>query len=268
MKVVLFCGGLGMRMRPLYSGGDADTDLPKPMVAVAGQRPLIWHVMKYYAHFGHKDFILCLGYKGEIIKDYFLNYNECLSNDFVLEQGGRKVELINHDIQDWRISFIDTGLKSNIGTRLWQVRHLLKDEDTFLANYSDGLSDLPLPHYLDAFNKSAAIAGFACVHPHVSTHRVEMAADGEVRAIQPMRSDVWINGGYFILRRQIFDYMREGEELVEEPFRRLIAEKRLFGYQHHGFWACVDTFKEKQELDDRFSRGDAPWMLWQHPQHA
>src|SRR5512144_376984 len=136
MKVVLFCGGQGMRIR------DAE-DLPKPMVHI-GYRPIIWHVMKYYAHFGHKDFILCLGYRGDVIKDYFLNYDECLSNDFMLIRGGREVKLYNSDISDWNISFVDTGLHSNVGTRLKAVQQHLEGEEYFFANYSDGVTDIDL----------------------------------------------------------------------------------------------------------------------------
>ena len=137
MKVVLFCGGLGMRIR------DAE-NLPKPMVQI-GYRPILWHVMKYYAHFGHKDFILCLGYGADTIKNYFLNYNECVSNDFVLSGGGKRLDLISSDIHDWRITFVDTGIHSNIGQRLKAVERYLAGEESFLANYTDGLSDQPLP---------------------------------------------------------------------------------------------------------------------------
>src|SRR5512136_780682 len=138
MKVVLFCGGLGTRLRGLSD------DIPKPMVRI-GYRPILWHVMKYYAYYGHKEFILCLGYKADRIKDYFLNYNEYVSNDFTMTNGGKDIQLVKSDIQDWRITFVDTGLKSNIGQRLWAVRKYLEGEEMFLANYSDGLTDLNLP---------------------------------------------------------------------------------------------------------------------------
>ena len=146
MKVVLFCGGLGMRIR------DAE-DLPKPMVQI-GYRPILWHVMKYYAHFGHKDFILCLGHRADAIKNYFLNYNECVSNDFVLSGGGKNLELLNSDIHDWRITFVDTGINSNIGQRLKAVEKYLEGEEEFLANYSDGLTDLPLPAAARTFSSA------------------------------------------------------------------------------------------------------------------
>lgn len=256
MKVVLFCGGQGMRMRE-YSEA-----IPKPMVEL-GYRPILWHLMKYYAHYGHKEFILCLGYRGDVVKNYFLNYNECTSNDFVLTGGGRNVHLLSKDIDDWSITFVETGLNSNIGQRLLRVRKFVQDEDVFMANYADGLTDLNLSALLDYFRQRQKIACFLGVRPMGSYHLVSSDKDGSVKDIHSMtQSDTRINGGYFIFRRQIFDHMKEGEELVEEPFRRLIAQRQLSAYPYDGFWACMDTFKEKQRLDELYSRGNAPWEVW------
>ena len=258
MKVVLFCGGLGMRMRE-YSEA-----LPKPMVPI-GYRPILWHVMKYYAHYGHTDFILCLGYMADTIKRYFLEYNECLSNDFVLSQGGKKLELLSSDTHDWNITFVDTGLRSNIGQRLMAVQKHLEGEELFLANYTDGLSDVPLPAVIDGFRRIGKTASFVSVRPRASFHLIDADADGVVRHFEHVgKSGARINGGYMVLRQDIFRYMRPGEELVEEPFRRLIAEGRLVAYAHDGFWACMDTFKEKQDLEEMYARGDAPWAVWNH----
>src|ERR1700751_2452605 len=193
MKVVLFCGGLGMRIR------DSE-DVPKPMVHI-GQRPILWHVMKYYAHYGHKDFVLCLGYKAEAIKNYFLNYNECTSNDFVLSRGGKELELLNSDIHDWRITFVDTGIGSNIGQRLKAVARYIDGEEEFLANYSDGLTDMPLPEQLEHFHQHDKIASFLCVRPNLSYHlvSVEKGNGSLVSGIQPIDDgSVRINGGYFV----------------------------------------------------------------------
>lgn len=256
MKVVIFCGGLGMRLRE-YS-----ENIPKPMVTV-GYRPILWHVMKYYAHYGHKDFILCLGYKGDAIKNYFLNYDECLSNNFVLSNGGKDLKLLNRDIQDWKISFVDTGIPTNIGQRLRAVQQYLEGEEIFLANYTDGFTDLCLPEYIDLFLKRRKIASFLCVKPSQNFHVVSLNGDGIVRRIQNItRSDIWVNGGYFIFRKEIFDYIRNEEELVEEPFQRLIEEKQLIAHKYNGFWTCMDTFKEKQLLEDIYMRGEAPWEVW------
>ncbi len=147
MKVVLFCGGQGLRLR------EFSETLPKPMVPI-GHRPIIWHLMKYYAHYGHRDFILCLGHKSDVIKSYFRNYDETVSNDFVLRDGGRSVQLLNADIQNWSITFVDTGIQASVGERLRAVREHLRGEDWFLANYSDGLSDVPLPSLIEHFKQA------------------------------------------------------------------------------------------------------------------
>jgi glucose-1-phosphate cytidylyltransferase len=255
MRVVLFCGGLGMRIR------DAGENVPKPMITI-GYRPILWHVMRYYAHFGHKDFVLCLGHRGDVIKDYFLNYNECHSNDFVLSEGG-KIELMGSDTHDWKITFVETGATSNIGQRLKAVERLVSDQPEFLVNYSDGLSDLPMPKQLEHFRRHDALASFVSVKPNVSYHLVSAAPDGRVRSLEDIgRSRVRINGGYFILRREIFDRIHNGEELVGPPFQRLIAEGRLVAYEYDGFWMAMDTFKDRQRLEDIYAQGQAPWEVW------
>jgi glucose-1-phosphate cytidylyltransferase len=258
MKVVLFCGGLGLRMR------EASEVLPKPMVPV-GNRPILWHVMKYYAHFGHTDFILCLGYRSEVIKEYFLNYNEALSNDFVLSEGGRTVELLNHDIKDWRITFVDTGLHSLIGERLRAVRPYLEGEEYFLASYGDTLTDAPLPELIDGLKARDKVASFLCVRPSYSFHLVQFDEQQTVRRIHEATSseDVWINGGFFVLRSDLFDYLHEGEELVAEPFQRLIEAGQLVANRYDGFWAPMDTLKDKQQLELMMERGNGPWRVWE-----
>lgn len=226
---------------------------------------MLWHVMKYYAHYGHKDFILCLGYKADVIKNYFLEYNECLSNDFVLSRGGKELELLSSDIHDWNITFVDTGLTSNIGQRLKAVQKHLQGEEMFLANYTDGLSDVSLPEVIESFKKSQKIACFVSVKPRASFHLINADETGMVKSIKHIgKSGARINGGFMVLRQEIFNYMRDGEELVEEPFRRLIGEGKLMAYPHQGFWACMDTFKEKQDLEDVLGRGSAPWVVWTH----
>lgn len=261
MKVVLFCGGMGMRMRE-YSEA-----VPKPMVPI-GYRPILWHVMKYYAYYGHKDFILCLGYQADVIKKYFLEYDECVTNDFVFSRGGKQVKLLANDIQDWNITFVDTGLASNIGQRLKAVQSHLKGEEMFLANYSDCLSDVQLPEVVQSFKPGRNVACFVSVRPRASFHLINTDSKGVVQSIEHIgRSNARINGGFFVLRREIFDYMHAGEELVEKPFGRLIKEGKLMAYPYNGYWACMDTFKEKQDLEDVFSRGSAPWAVWNH-QHS
>lgn len=256
MKVVLFCGGLGMRLR------DYSDQVPKPMVPI-GYRPVLWHVMRYYAHFGHKDFILCLGYKADAIKNYFINYDERISNDFVLSGDGRTVDLLSSDIHDWTITFVDTGIQANIGQRLKAVEPYLRGEEVFLANYADGLTDFPLPRLTDGFLQKGCVGSFLCVRPSQSFHAVSLSEDDRVDGIKDLGSiDMWLNGGYFVFRREIFEYIGPGEELVHEPFARLIEERRLGAVKYDGFWACMDTFKDKEELDKLYASGKAPWQPW------
>jgi glucose-1-phosphate cytidylyltransferase len=256
MKVVLFCGGLGTRLRE-----HSDT-IPKPLVNV-GFRPILWHLMRYYAHFGHKDFILCLGYRGDLIREYFLNYSECMSNDFVLSEGGKKIELLRSDLDDWRISFVDTGLHSNLGQRLLRVRKFLEGESEFLANYADGLTDLDLDKHIEDFRRRQVTASFIAVRTSQSFHSVNSDDNGLVTGFgQIAESEFWINGGFFCLRSEIFDVIEEGDELVEKPFQRLIAQRKLAVYRHGGFWQNMDTFKDKITLDRMEARGNCPWMLW------
>jgi glucose-1-phosphate cytidylyltransferase len=255
MKVVLFCGGLGMRLR------DYAENVPKPMVPI-GYRPVIWHLMRYYAHYGHTDFVLCLGYRGDLIKEYFLNYEECVSNDFVLSAGGRHRVLINSDIEDWRITFVDTGLNANIGERLKAVEKHLAGEEMFLANYADGLTDLPLPQQVADLRRRGKIASFLSVRPNLSYHFVA-SQGGVVTAFRDIaHSGLRVNGGFFVFRTEIFDYMRAGEELVVEPFQRLVDAQQLVAYDYDGFWLPMDTAKDKKRIDDLHDAGEPPWQVW------
>lgn len=257
MKVVLFCGGQGLRLR------DYSEHIPKPMVPI-GPRPILWHLMRYYAHYGHNEFILCLGHKGDFIKKYFLDYDEGISNDFVLEPGQERVRLLGRDLSNWRVTFVDTGISSNIGQRLLAVREHLGDDELFLANYADGLSDVPINSMIEELKQHPRdVASFVVVRPPQTFHTVALNGVGSVWKFAPVtEDDVWVNGGFFVLRREFFNYIRPGEDMVLQPFERLIAENRLRGYRYEGFWACMDTFKEKQTLEDVFARGDAPWEPW------
>lgn len=239
MKVVLFCGGLGMRLR------EFSENVPKPMVTI-GPKPILWYSMKYYAYYGHNDFILCLGYKADVIKNYFLN------------------SVLRSDIKDWRITFVDTGMSASIGQRLKAVEKYLEGEEVFLANYTDGLTDLPLPRLLEFAQKRDKTATFLCVRPRQTFHVVSVNGDGTVkRVLDAGRSNIWTNGGFFIFKKRIFEYIKPGEDLVGEPFQRLTEEEELVAYKYDGFWACMDTFKEKQQLEDLYAQATAPWRVWE-----
>jgi glucose-1-phosphate cytidylyltransferase len=256
MKVVLFCGGLGMRMR------DGVTNAPKPM-AMIGDRPLMWHVMRYYAHFGHTDFVLCLGYGASVVKDFFLNYDETKSNDFVLEGGAREVKLFKTDISDWRITFVDTGLNSAIGERLRRVRRFLDGEPMFLANYADVFTDASLPDMITRFEASDAVVSLLAVPPRSSHHVVEVGDDGLITQVTPVRDlRQWENGGYFVLRPEIFDHLNEGEDLVEDAIARLIPQGKVLAYPYKGYFTPADTVKERAQLEEMYHSGHCPWMVW------
>ena len=258
MKVVLFCGGRGLRLR------EHSEAIPKPMVRI-GYRPILWHVMRYYAHYGHRDFILCLGYRGDAIKDYFLHYDEAVSNDFVLSEGGRRIELLRSDIADWRITFADTGLDTTIGERLRRVRHLLAGEDVFLANYGDTLTDAPLDELVDDFRRHDAVAAMLAVKPTASYsfHVVKADDDGTVTGLDDFgATDMRINGGGYLFRRGILDVLDRGEDLVDAPFARLARDGSLMTYRHDGFWVSLDTLKDLERLESLEARDAAPWAVW------
>ncbi len=254
MKVVLFCGGLGTRLR------EQSGTIPKPLVAV-GPRPILWHLMRYYAHFGHTDFILCLGYAGEMIREYFLTYDPLLTGDVTIGPSGKELLDDSSDVPDWRITMVDTGLHANLGERLLAVRRHVEGEDAFLANYSDQLSDLDLGNYTNAFMQTDAHAGFLSVRPPQSYHYVSSGSDGAVESLKSSaESDHWINGGYFVFRRSIFDFIEAGEELVEQPFARLASQKRLWTRRYEGFWQSMDTLKDKIKFDRMWGRREIPWQ--------
>lgn len=260
MKVVLFCGGYGMRMR---SGVDS---APKPMMPI-GERPVLWHIMRYYAHFGHHEFILCLGYGASAVKDYFLHYDETVSNDFVLSGGAQDVELLGSDISDWKITFVDTGMETAIGERLRRARPHLGDDEVFLANYGDVLSNAPLNEIIGRFTATDAVGSLLAIKPQDSFHVVHLDRDDKVQGFQSAADlPFWINGGFFVLRQSIFDYLDEGEDLVGDACEKAAHKGLMNAVPYRGFWAPMDTLKERTHLEQLYHSGQAPWMLWKHPE--
>jgi glucose-1-phosphate cytidylyltransferase len=256
MKVVLFCGGSGMRLREHYE------TIPKPMVPI-GHRPILWHLMKYYAHYGHKDFILCLGWKAEVIKNFFSNTHQRKG----LDNNSNRIEDLDcapdAEMADWKITFADTGASSNIGQRLKIVAPYLSGETSFLANYADGLADAPLPALIDFHHQNKSIASFLTVKPAQTFHTVLMGPKGQVTGMRGIdQSDVWINAGFFVFNTDIFGYIEDDENLVNEPFQRLIAMGKLFSMKYRGFWQCMDTIKDKQLLEKMCAQSRVPWKIW------
>jgi len=258
MKVVLFCGGLGSRLRALdrrrHARGVPPRDerrgrdrrayaptFPKALVPI-GDHPIIWHLMRYYASFGHDEFVLCLGHGAELIRDYLCEHEQDLG---------------------WQITLVDTGLDASVGERLRRVASRVAGDEMFLANYSDGLSDLALDRYVDEFRSSTAIGQLLCVRPSQTFHPVRVGPDGAVVELSPAReADLWINGGFFVFRPEVFEHMHEGEDLVDEPFDRLIKLGQLRAQRYEGFWAAMDTMRDKVAFDETEASGRAPWMVW------
>ena len=234
---------------------------PKPMVCI-GYRPILWHLMKYYAHHGHTDFVLCLGHGADEIKRYFVDYDETVSNDFVLT-GGERVELLKSDIHDWRITFVDTGLDACVGERLLAVRPFLEEDEWFLCNYADGVTDAPLGQIIAFAKESGRAATFLGVRPNYTSHAVRTGPDGAVQEVAHITDiGLRVNGGFFVMNQRVFDYIRPGEDILGEPAQRLVADGQLGSFNYDGFWACMDTFKEKRMLDDIHRVGSAPWEVW------
>ncbi len=257
MKVVVLCGGLGTRLRE-------ETEFrPKPLVEVGG-RPILWHIMKIYAHHGFRDFVLCLGYRGNMIKEYFLNY-EAMNNDFTICLGQKSHIHYDgsHQEQDFRVTLADTGLDSMTGGRVKRIEKYI-DEDTFMLTYGDGVTDLNLGDAV-AFHKShGRLATVTTVRPMSRYGSVAIQPDGRVNQfLEKPRSDGWVSAGFFILDRRVFDYLGVDDCIFErEPLERLATDGQLMAYQHDGFFFSMDTYREYQYLNELWSKDAAPWKVW------
>jgi glucose-1-phosphate cytidylyltransferase len=237
VKVVLFCGGQGLRLRGVAGS------LPKPMVPI-GSHPLLWHIMRYYAHHGHRDFVVCLGHGAGAIKQYFARTGHA-----------------------FRIEFVDTGLETSIGERFSAIRDLVSGEKVFLANYGDTVTDVALPVLIDHHARSGKVASLLAVRPNYTFNVVETAG-GRVSGFQDIaQTGIWVNGGYFVFRPDVFDYIEAGEDLPE-MFLRLIAADELAAYAYKGFWAPMDTLKDKQRLESMLENGRSTWQVWNGGEEA
>jgi glucose-1-phosphate cytidylyltransferase len=257
MKVVVLCGGLGTRLRE-------ETEFrPKPMVEVGG-RPILWHIMKLYAHYGFSDFILCLGYRGNMIKEYFLNY-EAMNNDFTINLGTQsqiKFEA-SHLEQSFRVTLADTGLDAMTGGRIKRIQKYI-DTDSFFVTYGDGLADLDIAQLLTFHKSHGKLATVTTVRPISRYGSVEVSEEGLVkRFMEKPRSEGWISAGFFIFNRGIFDYLGQDDCVLEEkPLENLAVDGQLRAYRHNGFFYAMDTYREYQHLNNLWSSGNAPWRVW------
>jgi glucose-1-phosphate cytidylyltransferase len=258
MKTVILCGGLGTRLRE-------ETEFrPKPMVEIGG-RPILWHIMKTYAHYGFNDFVLCLGYKGNSIKEYFLNY-EAMNNDFTICLGDSSQIQYHgaHREQDFCVTLADTGHDSMTGGRLARIARYI-EADTFLLTYGDGLADVDVCRLLKFHRAHGRIATVTRVHPRSRFGVLEMGGGDEVDSFnEKPKTDGWMSAGYFVLNRRVFDYLRGDDCFFErEPMENLARDGQLMAYAHEGFFHAMDTYREYQYLNQLWSGGAAPWKVWQ-----
>jgi glucose-1-phosphate cytidylyltransferase len=258
MKVVILCGGLGTRLRE-------ETEFrPKPMIEVGG-RPIVWHIMKTYARYGFCDFVLCLGYKGHVIKEYFLNY-EAMNNDFTIAlEHGRRIQYHgSHDERGFRVTLAETGAEAMTGARVKRVERYV-DGDTFLVTYGDGLADIDISRVLDFHRAHGKLATVTSVRPLSRFGVLDLDQDGSVkRFAEKPKAEGWINVGYFVFNRRVFDYLDADESCVmeREPLERLAAEGQMVAYRHDGFFFAMDTYREYEALNRMWDSGQAPWKVW------
>jgi glucose-1-phosphate cytidylyltransferase len=255
MKTVLLAGGLGTRLR------EETEFLPKPMVPIGG-KPILWHIMKNYSHRGFNEFIVCAGYKGEVIKEYFHNF--LVKNlDFTVHIGANPRIISHGEVpEEWKVTVIDTGQTTLTGGRLFKVRDHI-DSETFMCTYGDGLSNVKIQELIDFHFKHGKIATLTAVRPPSRFGVVNLGNNGLVESFQEKpQMDSWINGGYFVFNKKIFDYLDEDIVLEEQPLRRLANENQLMAFQHHGFWQPMDTFREMTLLNELWGSNDAPWKVW------
>lgn len=256
MKTVILCGGRGTRL------GEHGASLPKALIEIGGQ-PVLWHLLKIYAHYGFDDFVLCLGFLGDKIKRFFVE-QQWLSADFTLEKNSNQPLLINSKtLENWRITFAETGLETNTGGRLKQVQKYLADEEMFFVTYGDGLANVNLSELVEFHKSHGRIATLSAVHPHSNFGIMKLDDRNFVTEFQekPVMRE-WINGGFFVFNREIFDYLDENSVLEREPLERLAQENQLVAFPHTGFWKCVDTFKDNLEFNQLWNEGKADWKVW------
>jgi glucose-1-phosphate cytidylyltransferase len=255
IPIVILCGGLGTRLRE-------ETEYkPKPMVEIGG-RPVLWHIMKIYAHYGFTDFILCLGYKGSIIKEYFLNY-EMMCNDCTVQLGekNRIVFQSNHKEQDYNITLVDTGLHTMTGGRIKHIEPYIPS-DKFMVTYGDGLANInitELVKFHDAHKKTATLTA---TQPPSRFGILDLTEDGKVKSFREKIGTEWINGGFFVFNRNIFDYLTENCMLEQGPMEKMAEEDQLMAFRHNGFWVGMDTYREYEMLNQMWDKGQAKWKVW------
>ena len=259
-EVVILCGGKGTRLR------EQTEEIPKPLVEIGGM-PIVWHIMKSYAHYGFKNFVLCLGYKGEKIKDFFINFYYRAKTDFVIENGQyQSLRISNNpksnDVYDWKIIFAETGIETNTGGRIKKIQPYIHHE-TFFVTYGDGLANINFIDLLNYHKKHKKIATMTCIQPYSQFGIVEIGNNNLIRKYhEKPRMKEWVNGGFFVFNKQIFSMIKNEDILEQEPMRRFEEKKQIVGYPFDKFWACMDTYKDSQKLNDLWNSSNPPWKIW------
>jgi glucose-1-phosphate cytidylyltransferase len=256
MKVVILAGGFGTRL------SEETNSRPKPMVEIGG-KPILWHIMNFYATQGMKEFIICLGYKGEIIKEYFLNFYT-FNNDLTIDLATGETVIHGGNQPNWKIHLVDTGLYTQTGGRLKRLKNWLEQEDVFMFTYGDGVADININELL-AFHKShGKLATVTTVRSPARFGRIKFEENQITEFYEkPQEAEGWINGGFFVLNPKVIDYIDSDEAIWERtPVERLAHDGQLMGYRHYGFWSCMDTLKEKKYLEELWNSGKAPWKIW------
>ena len=257
MKVVILAGGLGTRL-------SEETGLrPKPMVGIGGH-PILWHIMKIYAHYGFKEFVVLCGYKSEVIKDYFVNYY-MNNSDVTVDLATNNVEIHQNISEPWKVTMFYTGKYTQTGGRIRKIKDFIGNEP-FLLTYGDGVADVDISAVVESHKKSKKLATLTSIQPNGRFGSLEIENDGKVLSFQekPKGEGGWINGGFFVLQPEIFDYISDREDAIweQEPLKKLASEGQLNAYMHHGFWHCMDTLKDKDELNTMWAENKAPWKVW------
>ncbi len=256
MKTVILAGGFGTRF-------SEETEVrPKPMVEIGG-RPILWHILKLYAHFGHRDFLICLGYKGYLIKEYFINYFHHMS-DLTVDLADGSVNVLGSQSEDWKVTLVDTGPHTLTGGRLKRIRHYIPNE-TFLMTYGDGVGDIDINTLLKFHRAHGRKATLTAVQPSGRFGALDVDNAGRVGTFveKPVGDRAWINGGFFVLEPGVFDYIEGDSTMWErEPLEQLAADGQLMAYRHDHFWKAMDTLRDKKELEELWSAGRAPWRVW------
>ena len=255
MKVIILCGGKGTRLRE-------ETEYrPKPMVEIGG-RPIIWHIMKHYSYYGHKDFILCMGYKQSYIRDYFLNYHY-MNNDVTCNLATNDLTVHNNHKEDWTVTLVDTGLETPKGGRMLQIRKYLDEGEDFLMTYGDGVSNININTSIEHHKKSGALATFSGVHPISRFATVEMDAQGKIIDWDEKKQlEGYINGGFYIINEKALDFIDGEVEFEEQPMKDMAQAGKVSMYKHDGFWQCMDTYRDYQILENLYQKRKAPWIVW------